>query len=255
MSARTQVQAASRILWFNGIIPLWRQPLLMASVFLTPLSFVFFLYVIGRGSGLFPYGVIGGVIFMALFTGNGMLNDCAYLRLERQLQQVFVASPVRPGAYIFGMAMSELAFALPALALFLVILELVHPFGAVALAALVGVVLLTWFMSTALGFLISTMFKQLREIWPIGTLVFSTLSVLPPIFYPISELPDSARWVAFVAPSTYSAQLAESSVGLGDSSSVVGGLLGQPLVDAGILAAFAIGFGLAAAYLARWREP
>ncbi len=117
MSFRTQANAALRICYFNGIMPLWRSPLLIAAVFLTPFSFLFFLYVIAPRA-LFPFGVVGGILFTALFTGNGMLNDCAYLRLERQLQQVFVASPVSPLAYLLGMALSELAFALPATVLF-----------------------------------------------------------------------------------------------------------------------------------------
>src|SRR5208282_4989483 len=186
MSARSQAYAAFRICYFNGIIPLWRSPLLMAAVFLTPFSFLFFLFVIAPHA-LFPYGVVGGVLFTALFTGNGMLNDCAYLRLERQLQQVFVASPVSPLAYILGMALSELAFALPAMTLFLVILFLIQPIGVLAALGVVGLLLLTWLMATSLGFFISTLFSQLREIWPIGTLVFSLLSIIPPVFYPATE--------------------------------------------------------------------
>jgi len=108
VTIRSQAYAAFRICYFNGIMPLWRSPLLIAAVFLTPFSFLFFLYVIAPRA-LFPFGVVGGVLFTALFTGNGMLNDCAYLRLERQLQQVFVASPVSSLAYILGMALSELA--------------------------------------------------------------------------------------------------------------------------------------------------
>ena len=254
MTVRSQAYAALRICYFNGIMPLWRSPLLIAAVFLTPFSFLFFLYVIAPRA-LFPFGVVGGVLFTALFTGNGMLNDCAYLRLERQLQQVFVASPVHPLAYILGMALSELAFAIPATVLFVAILLVVHPIGLLALTALVGVVLLTWLMATTLGFFVSTLFAQLREIWPIGTLLFSTLSVLPPLFYPATVIPAGWQWVALVAPSTYAGQLADNVVGLG------GGIVtGNPWVDSPVfdLAGLAIAtllFGLAAMFLARWREP
>jgi ABC-2 type transport system permease protein len=254
VTLKMQLGAAVRICWFNGIIPLWRQPLLMAAVFLTPFSFLFFLYVIAPPA-LFPYGVVGGVLFTMLFTGNGMLNDCAYLRLERQLQQIFVASPVRPSAYILGMALSEFAFTVPALALFLSILVIVRPVTVPGLLALLGVIALTWLMATALGFLVSTMFKQLREIWPIGTLLFSMLSVLPPLFYPIQQIPVAWRWAAFIAPSTFAGQLADRAVGLGSPAVVSPGALGLPWVEAGALVALTLGFSLAAAYLARWREP
>ena len=254
MSFRSQLNAVWRLCYFNGLIPLGRQPLLTAAVFLTPFSFLFFLYVIAPPA-LFPYGVVGGVLFTALFTGNGMLNDCAYLRLERQLQPIFVASPVRPIAYVLGMALSELAFTIPALGLFLGILELVHPLAAVTLAALLGVALITWLMATTLGFLISTFFRQLREIWPIGTLTFSTLSVLPPVFYPLSVIGGPYRWVAFLAPSTYPAQLADKAVGLGGSTTISPGYLGDPLVELGVLGVITVLFALASVSLARWREP
>lgn len=253
MSARSQLNAVGRICYFNGLLPLWRSPLLIAAVFLTPFSFLFFLRVIAP-SQLLPFGVVGGLLFTTLFTGNGMLNDCAYLRLERQLQQVFVASPLRPSSYILGMALSEIAFSLPAMVLFFVILELLVPVSAAGLAALVGIVILTWLMASSLGFLVSTFFRQLREIWPIGTLIFSTLSVLPPIFYPIGIIPSGVRWVAFLAPSTFSAQLADRAAGLSGYGALEG-LLGNSWVLLGGLAALTLVFSLAAAFLARWREP
>ena len=253
MSAGSQAYAALRICYFNGILPLWRSPLLIAAVFLTPFSFLFFLFVIAPHA-LFPYGVVGGILFTALFTGSGMLNDCAYLRLERQLQQVFVASPVSPLAYILGMALSELAFSLPAMTLFVIILFLVTPIGPLAGLGLVGLLLLTWLMATSLGFFISTLFSQLREIWPVGTLVFSILSILPPIFYPATEIPADWRWVAFLAPSTFAAQLADRLAGLGGAITTNVPLLNGPLFDVAGLVGFALLFGVAALYFARWRE-
>ena len=257
MTLRLQLQAVWRICYFNGLLPLWRSPILVIAVFLTPLSFLFLLFIIGHATpvNLFPFGVVGGILFTSLFTGNGMLNDCAYLRLERQIQQVFVASPVNSMSYVLGMAMSELAFSIPALALFTAILVIVQPFGWAAFGILLGVILLTWLMATSLGFLISTFFRQLREIWPIGTVTFSALSVLPPLFYPIAALPDGYRWVSFLAPSTFAGQLADWAVGLGAPADVGPAWLANPLVDLGGLVGATILFALAALFLARWREP
>lgn len=253
MSYLGQLRSAFRICYFNGILPLWRQSTLMIAIFLTPVSFVFFLYVIAPRD-VFAYGVVGGVLFTALFTGNGMLNDCAYYRLERQLQQVFVASPVRSTTFVLGMALSELAFTIPAQVLFLTLLWIAHPYGPGALASLIGVILLTWLMACTLGFMISTFYRQLREIWPVGTMVFSSLTVLPPVFYPIGAIPASAQWVAFVAPSTYSSQLADNVVGLAVSHPAGAAILALPGIQLlGLLGATAV-FGTAAAKLARWRE-
>lgn len=254
MSAATQAYAALRICYFNGLIPLWRSPLLVAAVFLTPFSFLFFLFVIASPT-LLPFGVLGGILFSAIFTGNGMLNDCAYLRLERQLQTVFVASPVRSVSYLLGMALSELGFTLPALVLFVGILDLVRPFGLATLGVLVGIILLTWLMATTLGFLISTFFRQLREIWPIATLIFSTLSIIPPVFYPAAIIPPAWQWAAFLAPSTFAAVLADHAVGLSYGGALHPAWLAAPWFDAAGLIGATLLFGTLAVRLARWREP
>jgi ABC-2 type transport system permease protein len=254
MTWKSQANAIFQICYFNGFLSLRRSPILFIAIVLTPLSFLFFLYVIAPHSVL-PFGIVGGVMFTALFTGNAMMNDCAYLRLERQLQQVFITSPMRPLSWILGMALSELAFTLPALGLFIFVLALVVPFGILTLLALVGVVLLTWLLSTSLGFLLSTFFRQLREIWPIGTVVFTSLSVLPPIFYPLAAIPANFRWAAFISPSTYASQLADHAVGLAiPTIAVVPTLSSIPVEVVGMVLLTGL-FTLVAMRLARWREP
>jgi ABC-2 type transport system permease protein len=131
----------------------------------------------------------------------------------------------------------------------------VTPVSLVGFLALLGVVLLTWLMATSLGFLISTLFKQLREIWPIGTLTFSTLSVLPPIFYPAYLIPKPVQWVAFLAPSTFASGLADDVTGVNVGTPLSPGLLNSPWLDLAGLVGATLLFALAAAYLARWREP
>jgi len=251
---RKQANAVLRICWFNGCLGLIRSPLVFVALFLTPVSFLFFLYVVAPRAEL-PYGVVGGVLFSCLFTGSGMMNDCAYLRLERQMQQVFITSPLRPISWVLGMALSELTFTIPALVLFLVVLTLVTPVSISAFLALIGVIVLTWLLATSLGFLLSTFFRTLREIWPIGMVVFTSLSVLPPVFYSLAAVPASFRWIAYVAPSTFASQLAVSAAGLPVTSvpgapflsSVGGQLLGLVLLTA-------LFIGVAMRF-ARWRDP
>lgn len=254
MSWKTQANAIFRICYFYGFLALRRAPLLFIAIFLTPLSFLFFLYVVAPHSVL-PFGVVGGILFSALFTGNGMMNDCAYLRLERQLQQVFITSPLRPMSWVLGMALGELAWTIPALGLFIVVLSLVVPLSLLSVLGLIGVILLTWLLATSLGFLISTFFRQLREIWPIGTVVFTSLSVLPPIFYPINAIPEPFRWAAFLAPSTFASQLADRVAGL--PLPTVSGVpaLSSVSVEVVGMVALTILFTLMAMRLARWREP
>ncbi|MCI4351903.1 MAG: ABC transporter permease [Thermoplasmata archaeon] len=254
MSWKTQANAIWRICYFYGFLALRRAPLLFIAIFLTPLSFLFFLYVVAPHSAL-PFGVVGGILFSALFTGNGMMNDCAYLRLERQLQQVFITSPLRPMSWVLGMALGELAWTIPALALFIFVLSLIVSLSPIAVLGLIGVVLLTWLLATSLGFLISTFFRQLREIWPIGTVVFTSLSVLPPIFYSLAAVPERVRWAAFLAPSTFASQLADRVAGLPVTAvPAIPALSSVPFEVIGMVA-LTILFTLMAMRLARWREP
>ena len=254
MTWRSQANAVLRICWFNGILGLVRGPLVFIALFLTPLSFLFFLYVVAPRAEL-PFGVIGGVLFSCLFCGSGMMNDCAYLRLERQMQQVFITSPLRPISWVLGMALSELMFTIPALVLFLGVLTLVTPITPVAMSELIGVILLTWLLACSLGFLLSTFFRTLREIWPIGMLIFTTLSVLPPVFYPLQSVPESFRWVAYLAPSTFASQLAVRAAGLPAGSIPSVPFLSTAAGDLVGLALLTLLFIGVAMGLARWREP
>lgn len=254
MTWKAQANAVLRICYLQGILGLIRSPIFFVAIFLTPLSFLFFLYVVAPHSVL-PFGVVGGILFSVLFTGNGTMTDSAYLRLERQLQQVFITSPIRPMAWVLGIALGELAFTVPALALFIIVLGFVVHISALTVLALIGVILLTWLLSSSLGFLLSTFFRQLREIWPIGMVVFTALSVLPPVFYPIAEIPASFRWVAYLSPSTFASQLAANAAGLPvPVLTVVPALSSVPVEVAGLVLLTLL-FTVMAMRLARFREP
>ncbi|MCI4354866.1 MAG: hypothetical protein L3K06_05820, partial [Thermoplasmata archaeon] len=71
---------------------------------------------------------------------------------------------------------------------------------------------------------------------------------------PASRIPSAYQWVAFLAPSTYAGQLADAAVGL-SYGSLTPGFLNSPIFDLVGLVAITIACGLAAAFLARWREP
>jgi len=85
-------------------------------------------------------------------------------------------------------------------------------------------------------------------------LLFSSLSVLPPVFYPITEIPPAWQWVAFLSPTTFSAQLGDRLVGLPVADPPNAPFLGDPLVQVLGLVLVTLLFGLVAARLTRWRE-
>ncbi len=231
----------------NGVIALRRQTTILISISLAPFTFIYFLYLVSTRAEL-PYGVVGAIVFTTVFTGNMMLNDAAYLRLERHLQALYVASPVRAFSYATGMAVSELVFIVPPLTVLFIVLGFVIRLSIPVFLSLLGIIFLTWVMSSSLGFMISSFFRQLREIWPIASLVFSVISIIPPIFYPITAIPSSFRWLAYLAPTTYSALLGDSVVGITHVTAAT-----QFLYISGLLFATLV-FILIAMVFTRWRE-
>ena len=81
---------------------------------------------------------------------------------------------------------------------------------------------------------------------PIFSLV---LTVLPPVYYPISYLPGWAQVAARFSPTTYAAELVQGSVGLQPLS------FSGAVIDWVALVGCTIALFLIAAFKARWREP
>ena len=242
-----QVKAVGRFLYINGLLALKRQTTMLISISLAPFTFIYFLYLVSTRAEI-PFGVVGAIVFTTVFTGNAMLNDAAYFRIEHHLQELYVASPIRSFSYVAGLASSELAFTLPPLVVLFAILVTVLPVSPVQVLLMILVVILTWVMATSLGFMVSSFFREFRDIWPIASLLFNTISIIPPVFYPITVIPPGIRWLAYLAPTTYASQLGDSALGL--LPSVPGSVYTNV---AGLIISTAL-FVAVAAFFTRWRE-
>lgn len=247
MNVSFQARAVARFLYINGLLALKRQTTMLISISLAPFTFIYFLYLVSSRAEI-PFGVVGAIIFTTVFTGNAMLNDAAYYRIEHHIQELYVASPIRSFSYVAGLASSELAFTFPPLVVLFVILATVLPVTPLQILFMVAVVMLTWIMATSLGFMVSSFFKEFREIWPIASLLFNTISIIPPIFYPIAVIPERIRWIAYLAPTTYASQLGDTVLGLLHASRN-----GVYLNVAGLVLSTTV-FVLIAALFTRWRE-
>lgn len=192
-----------------------RNPASAIAPILTPFIFLFFLKVISPTS-YFPLEVIGAMLFTTQNIGNWVLGDSATWRIDLGLQDLFVASPLGKVRYLFGIAFSNLIPAAPALGALGVVLYTSLPapgpwYAWAVLAASIGVV---WILFSALGIAISSRVESQREIWPVGNLLFTTLGMLSPLYYPITVLPPLWQDVARFFPSTYAVLLAQGAFGL-----------------------------------------
>jgi lipooligosaccharide transport system permease protein len=181
--------------------------------------------------------------------GSWVLGDSAEWRIHRGLQDLFVASPLDKVRYLLGIALSNLIAAAPALVALAILLASVWNVPWYAWPVLALALLVIWLLFSAIGIAISSRLTSQREIWPVGALVFTTLGLLSPLYYPLAILPAGWRDIALVLPLTYAALLCQGVLGITSQSP------GQLGLEALILVASAL-IGIAIALrLYRWRAP
>ena len=248
MSERNRIRSLFTLVQLNGLIPIRTQPLYLVNLIASPLSFLFFIWIVSKGADL-AYGVMGGMVLTMLSVGTGLQSDLTHYRHDLKFQDIVVASPVEAPVYVAGLALSELVYSLPALAVF-GILFVYYGFATLTSSVvLIGALLLVWSFATAFAFTLSTYFQDVRETWMFSPIFSLVLTVLPPVYYPISYLPGWAQVAARFSPTTYAAELVQGAVGL------------QPLsftsatFDWVVLGAFTAALFLLAAFKARWKDP
>src|SRR5438445_11710364 len=68
------------------------------------------------------------------------------------------------------------------------ILELIHPLGLVAGLTLAVCLIGVWLVSSTIGYVVSTLFKDMKTIWPYSALLTNLFGILPPVFYPLGKV-------------------------------------------------------------------
>ena len=247
-SARRYLRTVGALSYYMGIVPMIRIPTLLPFVFATPFTILFILFVSGQPT-LFAYGLAGAITMTVAQQGLFLGADLTNYKIEHKFQSMVVASPVSAFTYMFSVAMSELVFSVPALVVLLGILAYRTPgSGAIAILGIVAVALLTWIMTSSIGFFLSTYVLNTRTAFLTVTFISIVLSILPPVFYPMDILPANVRWLSELVPTTHASVLIQGLSGLPVSYE-------QILISWGALPAFTIVFLALALLKARWREP
>ncbi|MGI0100194.1 MAG: ABC transporter permease, partial [Candidatus Micrarchaeaceae archaeon] len=124
-----------------------------------------------------------------------------------------VSSPTSALVYMLGMAVSELVYSIPALVV-LTILALIF-IKATALGALIlfAVMALMFVLSIALGFFLSTFTTDVVQNYAFIGILSIFLTTIPPVYYPITYIPLPFRYIAYLSPTTYAAEIAQSAIG------------------------------------------
>ena len=175
-----------------------------------------FVWVLARNSQppLFPYAVAGAVVFSIFQLGQRIQNEAAYVRIDHRLNELYHASPLTPVSYFLGTAGGVFVAYLPPITALLVFAEYERGFSAQGFGTLFFALGALFVFAASVGYVVSTLFKDMRTIWPYASLFYNLFGVLPPVFYPLWLFPAALRWVALIVPPSAAAALIENAWGL-----------------------------------------
>jgi ABC-2 type transport system permease protein len=232
------------IAYYLGFIPMIRNPLFLAFVFTSPFTLLFLLFVVSGGEAL-PFALAGALTMVTTELGLFVGTDLATYKIQNKFQDMAIASPVSPLTYMFGVAISEIIFGSPALVVLFVLMA-IH--GAIlgSLVLALGVVLLLWVATTAIGFFFSAYAPNTQNAFVINGFITTILSVLPPVYYSITLLPSYLVPIAQILPTTEASSLFQGTLGLGYSI--------DPIVSFAVLAAATVILLLLVSFRMKWRE-
>ncbi len=239
-----QVTAAVLV---NSLYEMRNYPVVLVNTVLSPLSFLLVIAFVSKG-GLIGDAIEGGFIMSMFSSGVSLQGDLSHLKNDFKLQDMVVASPTSPFTYVTGMALAELVYSIPALAVLTVLAWIfIHP-SAVQALVLVGVMLMMFLSSIAIGFTLATFSSDIVQSFAFSRLISTLFSTLPPVYYPVTYIPLPFRYAAYLSPTTYAAVISQNATGFLSQPSV------SIAIDWGVMVAVTVVLFLVAAKKARWRE-
>jgi ABC-2 type transport system permease protein len=231
----------------NAIYEMRNYPVILVNTLISPLSFLILIFFVSRGE-LLGIAILGGMIMTMFQSGMFLQADLSHLKNDFRLQEMVVASPTGPGAYVAGMALSELIYSSPALLVLIVLFGLFVPvtwFQAVAIAI---ILLLMFLSSVSLGFALSTVSSDIVQSFGFSRLITTLFSTLAPVYYPLTLIPEPYQVLAYLSPTTYTARLVQALAGF----AVVPP--GTMLLDATVVVGLTALFLYIGVRKSRWRE-
>jgi len=231
----------------NSIYAMKNYPVVLVNIILSPISFLVVINFVSKG-GLLDQAIEGAFIMSMFSNGMGLQSDLSHLKNNFKLQDMVVSSPTTPAVYVLGMAISEIVYSIPALITLVVLMGVfVHPSALQALD-LLGVMALMFSTSVTIGFTLSTFSSDVVQSFAFSALISTLFSTLPPVYYPITYIPLPFRYLAYLSPTTYAAEIAQSTTSLLKISTAMFAL------DWLVLIAITLVLAWVAVKKARWRE-
>ena len=231
----------------NSVYEMENYPVVLLNTIVSPLSILLVIVFVSHGT-LFGVGIEGGFIMAMFSAGMGLSTDLSHLKNDFKMQEMIVSSPTNWLTYMIGLSLSEIVYVTPAL----VVLTILASFGlSLTLAGVlefVAVLLMVFIASSSIGFTLSTFSSDIVQSFAFSRLVSTFFSTIPPVYYPITLIPIPFRYLAYLSPTTYAAELLQE----------IGGYLPlsftNVVIDWTVLISVTIALFVLAKTKARWRE-
>jgi ABC-2 type transport system permease protein len=246
MIRQTARQLLASIL-VNAIYEMKNYPVVLLNTILAPLSFLTLIWFVSKGTLLIP-AIIGGLIMTMFSSGTSLQGDLSHLKNDFKLQDMVVSSPTSASTYVMGIAISELIFSLPPI---MILSTLFYFFVHVTVLQLVGIIVILIFVfltSVSLGFALATISSDIVQSFGYTRLLTTLFSTLAPVYYPITYIPLPYRYLAYLSPTTYAAQIAQNLSGTLTSST------DELIIDWAVLISLTAVFLWIGISKSRWRE-
>ncbi len=232
----------------NAVYPMENMPVMLINSMLAPFAFLLVIYFVSSGT-LLTVAIVGAFVMTMVSAGMALQSDLSHLKNDMRFQDMVVSSPTSALTYILGMGLAELIYFLPNIVILTILAALFAHVTAVGALVIAAVMLLMFAFAISLSFLLSTFTVDIIQSWAFTGMVSTLLSTLPPVYYPITYIPLPWRYLAYLSPTTYAAQIAQSATGF---------LAVSPLhlaFDWTILILASVVMIVVAAKKTRWREP
>lgn len=197
----------------NAVYAMLNYPVLVLNSFLAPFSLLLVITFVSKGT-LVGVAIIGGIIMIMITGGIGMQADLSHLKNDFKLQDMIVASEAGPVVYLLGMSLSELVYSSPALAVLIVLAAIFVHTGILGWLTIIAVAAMAFLMSVSAGFLLSNISTDIVQSYGFGALLSMIFTTITPVYYPITYLPYPYRYLAYLSPTTYIAEIAQNATNL-----------------------------------------
>ena len=231
----------------NSVYEMQNYPIVLLNTVVSPLSILVVIVFVSHGS-LFGVGIMGGFIMAMFSAGMALSADLSHLKNDFKLQDMIVSSPTGWLAYMLGLSFAEIVYAIPALIVLTVLASFGLSLTLVGVLEFVAVLLLIFITSISIGYTLATFSSDIVQSFAFTRLISTFFSTIPPVYYPITYIPLPFRYLAYLSPTTYAAELVQ---GIGGYLSLS---LTTVIIDWAVLISVTVALFVLARNKARWRE-